>query len=265
MHDDRRRELHDILDRILDLRGLIQMPTNARAGYLPGAGPPPSVLVEDARVVWKAAIALAADIMGDAVRASALRRLYSSDAEQREVFRSWLRDLYPLLHTRPQTLLSIVPQRELTLFEVMDAISALDAGEIRPLFLANTGKNRRANRWSLARAKLEALTWKRRLRALGYAEKSANFEVTLAFGEQWDTIRKWKAQCEQILGPIHVEVALEHAGSRSDHYVHPPVGIGGALSHLGIDPMRSLKLAGSAYRTELSRSAQLTKRKPRAA
>jgi hypothetical protein len=145
----------------------------------------------------------------------------------------------------------------------MDALRALDAGEIRAVFVAKTGKNRRANRWTLARTKLEALAWKKRLLALGYAEKAANFEITKAFGEQWDTIRKWRVQCEQILGADHVRATLDYAGGASDVYMRPATG--GMFAAAKVAPLTNLESAGTAYRAELRRSGELSKRKSRAA
>jgi hypothetical protein len=265
MHEERRRELHQWLDQILDQRELLQPSVNALAAFFPAA-PQQANSADEARELWKKGIAINSDVLGDAVRSSGVDRLYDNDCEQRELLKGWLWDLYPLLHTAPQGVLGIAPKNELSIFDVLDALSALDAGEIRPLFLANKGKNRRANRWSLARAKLEALVWKKRLRALGYAEKAANFEVTMAFGEQWDTIRKWKPQCEQILGTVRVSASLMHAGSSHDHFTKPrPRGIGAFASAFRLDPMESLKRAGSIYRLELTRSAELAKRKSRMA
>lgn len=259
MDDSTRRTLHERLDAILDRRCEIEPPPQNALGALAPWSPTSSAEHSGARQLWLATIDLAKDVLGDSIRRGALRRLYEEDRQQRKLLQSWILDLWPLVHTEPQTILAIAPKREFTIFEVMDALSALDAGEIRSLFKANTGKHRRPNRWSVARAKLEALAWKKRLRALGYAEKAANFEVTLAFGEQWDTIRKWKPQCEQILGAVHVQVSLDHAGSSQDYYVKPPQG--GFLGAIKADPLKSLQSAGNAYREELRRSVELAKRK----
>jgi hypothetical protein len=262
MHESVRAKFHERLDEIMDRRSELEPPAKSLAelAFLPGTTPP--LPRGAARYLWLDVIALARDVLGDALRASAIERLYKEDSQQRGLLRSWLSDLWPLLHV-PPSILGIAPQRDLTIFEVMDALSALDAGEIRPLFVANTGKNRRANRWSVARAKLEALVWKKRLRALGYHEKASNLEITMAFGEQWDTIRKWKTQCEQILGAEHVRAAMDYAGSSRDIYVNRPRG--GFFGSLKPDPLKSLQTAGNAYRGEVRRSAELSKRKSRAA
>lgn len=262
MDESIRKQLHDRLDQILDRRSAIEPEQeNALLPYLHYT--PLAVKREDAHALWIAVIALAKDILGDFVRTAAIDRLYDHESEQRQLLKGWFLDLYPLLFTSPQTTLAIAPKSELTVFDVIDALSALDAGEIRPLFLANTGKARRANRWSLANRKLEALVWKRRLRALGHAEKAANFEITKAFGEQWDTIRKWKTQCQDILGSAEVESRLSYAGSPADYYLKKPPG--GLFGGLKLDPVVGLNTAGAAYRSEVARSAELSKRKARVA
>jgi hypothetical protein len=265
MDEVARKSLHDWLDAILDRRAEIEPPAKLNAlGALVGLSPLiPAVEEQEALQLFQSMLRLAIDALGEGVRRAALHRFYRTDAGQREVLRGWLNQVWPLLNAPPFGVLGIAPDQELTIFEVMDALSALDAGEIRPLFRANTGKNRRANRWSLGRAKLEALTWKKRLVALGYLEKAANFEVTKAFQEQWDTIRKWRAQCEQILGDEHVTVALELAGNAGDYFMQPRPAGGGIFGAITAppEPLTALKNAGDRYRAELRRSVELSKRK----
>lgn len=258
-----RRSLHQRLDLILDLRGEVEVlvSPNALGGLL---GNQFQQVRSDnaARQVFDEAVELARDTLGEAIRRAGLRRTYQRGDEERMVLRSWLIAVAPLINVQPSTVLALAPDSELALIDVVDSLSALDAGEIRPIFMANTGKNRRANRWSLARTKLNALIWKKRLLALGHAEKSANYEITKAFGEQWDTMRRWKVQCEQILGTHYVKWQLEHAGSAGDIYLrtspHPQFG------NWKPDPADGLKREGDAYQHELRRSAELSKRKSRA-
>jgi hypothetical protein len=262
--DERRRSLHDRLDQILDESSRI------------GGWSRPTSLAEivvqsacEAGLSWEArrkareliseVASLASDVVGQSVISVGLPRVYARDGEQRELLREWLSILYPLLE--PPVLPSgarAEGKHELSIFDVMNALSALDAGEVQPIFVPRKGKNRRANRWSLGRAKLEALVWKKRLRSLGYAEKAANHEITIAFGEQWDTVRKWKTQCEQILGESHVYAALIMAGSAMDRYVKRKQGVFGAPA---LNPMKGLQEAGEKYRSEVLRSAELSKRK----
>ena len=261
MDQSKRQELHRELDEILDRRAVLvhQEPTSGLFGSLLRSGP--DIDYFEARGILVRVVALAREIMGNTVRRSAFARLYDDDSEQRALLRSWLLDLWPLIEAQYYTVLGIAPKSELTPFDVIDGLSALDAGEIRPLFLANTGKNRRANRWSLAHTKLEALVWKERLRALGHREKDANFHITTAFGEQWDTIRKWKSQCEQILGSDHVRSALHLALMDLGIYARStPAGMFGSLK---LDPLKSLETAGRSYKAERERSAALSKAKNR--
>ncbi len=263
--NSQRALLHARLDSILHDRDRIEEPAPANALQALLGQVTPGVSSElGARAILRDTIEFAKDVLGDSVRFAAFERTYKENAEQRQVLRGWLATFLPLINAPTQSsIFGLAPYQELTIFQVLDALSALDAGEIQPLFEARKGKNRRANRWSLARAKLEALLWKKRLVALGHAEKSANYQVTVAFGEQWDTIRKWKAQCEQVLGPGDVTWQLEYAGSTRDIYVSPPRG--GLFGGWKPDPDAALRTAGSAYRSEVQRSAELSKRKCRAA
>lgn len=260
MDEPTRQRLHQRLDDILNLRSQIEhLPTETGLAALLGVPPAlPDVDEEKARTLFHAMMSVAIDALGEGVRRAAFRRLYRHESDQRSLLKGWLLELWPLLNTTPQTVLAIAPNQELTIFDAIDALSALDAGEIKPLFRANTGKNRRANRWSLARTKLEALAWKKRLLALGYGEKAANYEVTKAFREQWDTIRKWKGQCEQILGLAYVRAVLDFAGSAGDTCLRQTrVG----LFPTKPDPIKILQIAGDTYGAELRRSAQLSRRK----
>ncbi len=256
-----RRDLHDQLDRLLDDRSAIEIERTRTLGSLITGFH--NFEVSDAaaaRKLYLEAIDFAGRLTGEAVRSAAIVRTYEDDSEQRRLLQGWLTDLSPLLTVPPLSILGAAPRRELTLFDAIDALSALSAGEIQPIFAANTGKNRRANRWSIAKAKLDALAWKQRLIALGYKEKAANYEITLAFGEQWDTIRRWRPQCEEILGSAQVAFHLEYAGSSQDFYMKRG---GGLFGFRRPDPLRSLQSAGQGYQYERKRSAELSKRKSR--
>jgi hypothetical protein len=261
--DELRQSLHDRLDHLLDQRSRIESPhpVNALgamyAGVFPNAIEPKNR--QRARSLFLESVRLARDTLGDGIIRAGLPRTYTVESEQRDLLRGWLRVFHPLLQPWPAVWAVEPDTKELSVFDVLDSLSALDAGEIRPIFAANKGKNRRANRWSLARTKLEALVWKKRLRALGYEEKAANYEITVAFGEQWDTIRKWKVQCEQTLGESHVSAALDYAGSDIDGYLRKTDGMLGGSS---LNASFGLKTAGENYRNELRRSADLSKRKP---
>lgn len=257
-----RRSFHERLDLILDLRSELEVPAENALAALLGNHHQQVHSESGAGNLFDEAVQLARDILGEGVRRAGLRRKYKKGEEERTLLRSWLLAIAPLVAVQPSSILALIPEKELSLFDVIDALSALDAGEIRPLFAANTGKNRRANRWSLAQTKLQALVWKKRLLALGHAEKSANYEITKAFGEQWDTMRRWKVQCEQILGADHVKWELAYAGSSTDMYIRPPAQ--GMFGNWRPNPDDGLMRDGNAYQQELRRSAELSKRKSRA-
>lgn len=261
--DELRALLHKRLDQLLDRRNQIEvhLPRNA-LGALAGLATAPRVKSpEEASTQFANVIDFAAIVMGEPIKESGLVRAYRTDDDQRKLLQHWIMELLPLLQSNALADVTVPPSKALSALDVLDALSALDAGETKPLFVAKTGKNRRANRWSLARRKLDALVWKKRLRALGYAEKSANFELTKAFGEQWDTMRRWGTQCEAILGRPRVSATLDWAAGPTDIYAQPaPHGMFGSGRP---DPMLALAQSGEAYRAELRRSADLMKRRPR--
>lgn len=257
-----RQELHERLDQILDKRIEIGAPPTANA-----LGALLLQLEQRSGVDRSAALSLifdvidlARDVMGDTVIARGFPRRFRQEADQRHVLRNWLRILHPLIQPRTGPMQEDGEIRELSAFDVLDSISALDAGEVQPIFEPNRGKYRRANHWSLARAKLLALVWKKRLRSLGYEEKAANYEITLAFGEQWDTIRKWRTQSEKILGELPVKNDIEAAGSPLDPYMPKKSGMFGSSPS---QPLAALKAAGESYREEARKAAELSKRKLR--
>ena len=255
-----RRELHDQLDRLIDARNAIEIErANALGSLITGFHVFEVTDAAAARKLYTEAIEFAGGLIGEAVRDAAIVRTYQDESEQRRLLQGWLTDLLPVLTAPPLSLLGAAPRRELTVFEVLNALSALGAGETQAIFAAKTGKNRRANRWSIAKAKLDALAWKQRLIALGHKEKAANYEITVAFGEQWDTIRRRRPQCEEILGKAHVEFHLAHAGSSRDFYMKR----GGLFGFRRPDPLQSVRSAGDVYKYERSRSAELSKRKSR--
>ena len=261
MEDDlMRRALHEQLDLLLDTRDAIEVPIENYLGRL-NCGPHEVSDSWAATKLYVGTIAFTREILGQAVISAAIPRIYEEEKDQRGILLTWLMYVLPLIDAPPQTILALAPLTELTIHDVLNALSALNAGEIQPMFRANTGKNRRANRWTLARAKLQALVWKKRLEALGHTGKSANYEVMVAFGEQWDTIRRWRGQCKEILGDSYVEFILSLAGNSNDLYVKPPRG--GMFGGWRPDPMGDLCRAGESYRTELRRSADLSKGKGR--
>ena len=262
MDEAARQALHQELDRILDRREEFekQHPLNALLGITPAdinpIGSPGQI---KASTLFGDAVALASNTLGRSIQQVAIAAGYERDADQRPILKYWLSMLIPLIYSPRSFSILSANKKELNAFDVLNALSALDAGEVMPLVRPYTGRNRRKNHWSLAKAKLGALAWKKRLRALGYAEKDANFRITVAFAEQWDTIRRWQTQCISILGAPMVEATLDFAGSAGDPYLEKPSGIFGAVAKL--DPLKALESAGQDYQTEKRRAAELSPRK----
>ena len=264
MDDAAREALHRELDRILDRRAELELrhPLNALLGVAPtDRNPVGSPGHRMASELFTDAITLASDMLGAITKQVALGASYDRDAEQRPILKRWLNMLVPLIYSPPPFSLVSAGKRVLTVFDVQNALSALDAGEVMPLLRPFRGRNRRKNHWSLARAKLGALMWKKRLRALGYGEKDANFRITVAFGEQWDTIRRWQAQCESILGLPTVRASLGFVGKPGDPYLEGSRT--GMIGMSQLDPLKALEMAGADYQQEKRRAAELSPRKSR--
>lgn len=259
--DELRRSLHKRLDDLLDRRSALEVvePVNTLGQLAAHYVTTTSIAARSRPLIYEAA-KLARDLVGENLQDAALRSEPEEQKRPRELVRRWLELVLPLLKQRPH-FGSL--QKKLTIYDVLDGLSALDAGEIQPIFKANTGKNRRANRWTLARTKLSALAWKKRLLAMGVPEKEASFRVTVAFEEQWETIRKWKSQCEDILGEDHVKWDLHFAGDDTDPFIHPPPSRSGMFANSRIDPEQALAAAGAGYVRERKRAAELSKRKGR--
>jgi hypothetical protein len=254
--DDGRARLHADLDWLMDAVDALEPDSqeapldNGLAYLLAGNTPPPAPTLHSQDLL-SCAVGLVRQVLGERVLTAALELPVTKSESERRQLRHWLHSFSSLLIRSN----GYSPGPNLY-FGIMDALSALEAGEIRPIFKANTGRNRKANIWTLATCKLEALAWKKRLVALGHHEKSANYEVTQAFREQWDTIRRWLGQCERVLGRDRVVFMLHHAGGPSDAYVHSRKGMIGRRPPL--DPVKGLSDAGARYRNELARTAELS-------
>lgn len=256
-----RRRLHERLDEVLDQRSALEPEASINTlGQLAAHYAGNASDGVKARPLFFQVAELARDIIGENLRNAVLLSVSVERKRPREIVKDWLALVHPLLTQWP----ALGAPTKVTVYDVLDGLSALDAGEIQPLFKANTGKNRRPNRWSMARTKLEALIWKKRLLAMGVHDKEASFRVTVAFGEQWETIRKWRPQCESILGEEHVKLELYFAGSDSDPYVGVKRARTGMFANHSIDPEESLLAAGASYQRERVRAAELSKRKQRA-
>jgi hypothetical protein len=169
--------------------------------------------------------------------------------------------LEPVLNVPQPSLISAIGHEPLAEHTVWLGLRALDVGEVWPIFQPGKRGNRPANLYSLSLARLSALEWKRRLISLGQSEGEANRQITAAFGEQWDTIRKWGSSCSASLGELFVKASLERAET-SEQWERPRMGLLGT-SESGWSAR--LQRAGENYRAEKCRAAELSPAKRKAA
>lgn len=262
--DQERARLHSALDALLDQRqSWDAINGNSFGGSVLGghAGLPTYTNLaenasgEDAREIVKDGAKLLRDALGTALRSAAFQRPIRDEDGGKRVLSEWLRLVEPLLET-PSSFGS-APDQYLRLYEVFIGLSALSAGEVQPLFQPGDRGKKPANSYSLAWAKLRALEWKETLGALGYKDGDANNIISQAFGEQWDTIRKWRQSCGSVLDDITVAYCLEKARDVCRYQSQSPSRLFGGLR----TPEEDLKLAGTRYRDERRRSAEASKTK----
>lgn len=267
---DRRQRLHSRLDEILDERASLEAeagvpthPVNALLGIPCYAHLSDSPVASKAVELATEAATLAAEAVGVPLRCAALQVPANDGPGERAALRRWLGVVQPILDLPMPTLIGGAPNLYLAESAVWLGLRALDVGEVWPIFQPGKRGNRPANLYSLSIARLSALEWKRRLVAAGRSEGDANREITTSFGEQWDTIRKWERSCRDTLGTHYVTATLARA--ERDGLGRPPRR-GGLFSGFGrIDPIERLGFAGSRYRAEKQRAADLSPAKQRAA
>lgn len=266
-----RQQLHARLDAILDLRIELEdeagMPHRAEypsfalglGSYAQHSTTPAG---PKARALLKDAIAVTADAVGIPLRCAALQQPAEGGPGQREALRTWLSTLEPLFKLPAPNLLA--GNDCLEEYTVWLGLRALDVGEVWEIFRPGDRGNRPANLYSLSVARLSALEWKRRLIALGHSEGDANREITTAYGEQWDTIRKWKASCCATLSEAYVAAFLQHA--ETDEKFRQSGYRGGLFGKIMAEPFSvRLERAGQKYRYEKKLAADLSPAKRRAA
>lgn len=260
-----RARLHEQLDAILDARQQLETANdipgyNALLGaYLSFADLSTKPIGQAASALMTKMSSLAAEAMGIPLRCAAFQIPANGPKGQRAALKSWLNNLEPILSLPQPTILGSAPDCYLTDFDVYIALSALDAGEVQSIFQPEKRGNRRANNYSLSTARLSALEWKRRLLALEYSEGDANNAITAAYGEQWDTVRKWEASCRATLGDAHVDVFLNRAKTEAKTRFRPTGIFGSGLSAV---PDR-LARAGDVYKHEKKKAAELSRAKKR--
>jgi len=267
---DRRQRLHSKLDEILDERAKLEADAGVSGDperTLPGtrcyARLSTTAVAPDALSLATKAASLAAEAVGVPLRCAALQVPANDGPGERAALRRWLGVVQPIFDVPMPTILGGAGDSYLAESRVWLGLRALDVGEVWPIFQPGKRGNRPANLYSLNIARLSALEWKRRLVAAGWSERDANREITTSFGEQWDTIRKWERSCRDTLGTEYVTATL--ARSERDDLGRPARrrGLFGGIAR--IDPIERLRLAGSRYRTEKLRAAELSQAKRRAA
>jgi hypothetical protein len=267
LHSDWRQRLHAKLDAIIDRRDELE----AEAGVTP-----PSAFVAlrlsyahlsmtaagpKARTLMREAASLAAEAVGEPLRCAAFQTPANDGPGQRAALRDWLSMLTPILDLPMPTFLGSAPNEYLGEHTVWLGLRALDVGEVWQIFQPGKRGNRPANLYSLSLARLAALQWKRRLLSLGFSEGDANREITAAFGEQWDTIRKWEASCSATLGKVFVADGL----NRADHDEKARPRSTGLTAAYDQEPLERLAFAGTQYRQAKRLAAELSPAKQRAA
>ncbi|NNC73167.1 MAG: hypothetical protein HKN78_09880 [Sphingomonadaceae bacterium] len=98
-------------------------------------------------------------------------------------------------------------------FEFIDEIARLRFGDEPELLLPAPrppGSHPQPAKISFRR--LAALQWSEYLKARGLKPGISNSAVSLAFGTDWDAIRKWQRAAKKVLGEEYVETSLRHAG-----------------------------------------------------
>ncbi len=263
---DWRQRLHAKLDAVIDTRAQIEAeaqitPPNALSLGLSYAHLSTTPIGARSRDLVTEAASLVAEAVGEPLRCAAFQTPANDGPGQRTALRDWLSLLTPILDLPVPTILGSAPDQYLEERTVWLGLRALDVGEVWTIFEPGKRGNRPANLYSLSLARLGALQWKRRLLSLGYSEGDANREITAAFGEQWDTIRKWESSCSATLGDYFVSSGLKRAEFDEKGRSRPN---GMFASHYQA-PLERLQSAGSRYRHEKRRAAELSPAKQRAA
>jgi hypothetical protein len=253
-----RSGLHAELDALLDARTAFQAQNNIAPSLMPGfdlqlsaAHLSQTPAGDEARNLLERAIKLAASVLGTSIRSAALQKPANSPSEERLRLLRWLGFLKPIIDTPAPTLLGGAPDAYLTYGKVFMALTALDYGEVQDIFTPANKGNRPANIASLTWARMDALRWKVRLKRLGVRDGEANLAISNAFGTTWDTIRKWRKSCEDVLGKVAVVTCLELAKDVS-RYKPSPVRV---RLFGKPDPLADLELDGRLYQAELKRAA----------
>jgi len=115
--------------------------------------------------------------------------------------------------------------------DMLDELITIASGDA-PYFFARRGKSAQsesAHGFRLQWLKLEALKWAAFLKSSGMRSIDYQYQIANAFGRDWGTIAKWKAECTKRLSKTDVDDALARARrfgqhSRGQDQIHFYVG-----------------------------------------
>lgn len=135
-----------------------------------------------------------------------------------------------------------------SLLAASEELAALASGDA-PAIFAQHQRNRaqRTNAYRLAQRQLAAFEWEAFLAEMGEATAVRRARITMAFGAQWDTVRKWRSPISRLLGSRHLEDVERHARLTAQQ--------GWQLRGRTCSDSEALVSDGRAYQDELRRQS----------
>jgi hypothetical protein len=263
LSDEERAALHEQLDELLDMRDkLYQEHDIKEASTITGllslgnfdGHPAPTELAQPALALLTKSQAFIAEVLSNPIVDAALHPPLKS----RYLLSHWMFALQPILDGPKGIALENAPHEHLHFYNVIKALSALDAGQVEDIFKPANRNNSRLNQYDLSWAKYEGLVMREELILWGQKAGEANLLVSRAFGENWETIRKWEKPLHQylnslIVGSIKIEAKKSYDKGNTPHGL-----IGGGLTGYYAAWQKRLKIAGEKYRLELKKAAELS-------
>jgi hypothetical protein len=216
MDTEKRAELHQRLDRLIDLRERVE------ALYRGEAVPMPPL--KNARDAYTECLSFAADVCGPTLAWASVRDFgmgYAGNTAVLLALRDRLTLARPLLESPGGKRTVSDDEGETWVIEAMpldiEAIGRelllLAKGDVSELFAPLPRKpGQSAKRYQLNRAKLRALEFERVRAHEGVGREARHREILDAFGvHDWERIRKWRGLCRKALGEGMVELLLASA------------------------------------------------------
>ena len=204
------RELDELLDKRVEFEGAqLPKPNIELLANALGVGNDRSAAIE----LYLKFVDLLSRAMGDRVKIAANLSSSSNDATKRMSLAlqlKLLREIFVL----PQGLFSLGGNAGcLDPDEITDALTALNHGEVMPLFEPVKLKGTSANRFTRALHKRRALCWRAFLSERAGRKKRASSDVADAFGVTPEALRTWNGQCTTIFGTWDIENRLRQAAT----------------------------------------------------